>query len=689
MNTDGFPRRFARTRRFSLGVPHRFTVSPDGDRVLFVRSVSGTVPRGLLWMHQDGRERLLADPAAAEGAEPGGADPAGVVSYATDRRVRTVAYAVGGELWTVRTDGGPPRRLPAAGPVRDPRPSPDGTLIAYVAEGALRVIRTDGTQDRPLAEPEAPEVTYGLADHTAVSSIGRTRGHWWSPEGTALLVARVDTSTVARRYLADPSDPGRPPRAVPRPTAGTAVPRTSLHLVAVDGGHTPVRLPRRVPDEHLPDGGWGPAFEYVIAAGWQGVGPVVALQSRDQRTVWVLRVDAVTGSAEPLARRSDEHWVEFPPGTPLHTDSGTPVLPEVRGDVRTLRIGGVSAPDGLQVRAVLGAVGERVLFTASREPTEVHVWSYEPGQGFERLTREPGVHTAAAGGDTLVLDGRTPDGHTVAVLRGGKPAGRIAVLAERPPVAPRPVPLVLTRRRLRGQLFLPSWYEPGSDGLPVLLSPYAGPAMQVVTRAHGWHAAVCRWFAERGFAVLVTDGRGTPGRGVRWQRAVLGDRLAPVLADQIDALHAAAERYDALDVTRVGIRGWSFGGYLAAGAVLRRPDVFHAAVAGAPPTDRRLYDAYWEERFLGHPDLHPEGYERSSLLPLAGGLSRPLLLVHGLADDNVAPAHTLRLSRALLAAGRPHSVLLLPGVGHLVDREGEADTLLRLQLGFLKDALGA
>lgn len=173
-----------------------------------------------------------------------------------------------------------------------------------------------------------------------------------------------------------------------------------------------------------------------------------------------------------------------------------------------------------------------------------------------------------------------------------------------------------------------------------------------------------------------------------WQRAILGDRLRPVLEDQIDALHAAAERYDVLDLGRVGIRGWSAGGYLAAGAVLHRPDVFHAAVAGAPPTDRRLYNAYWEERYLGHPDVQPDNYERSSLIPYADKLIRPLMLVHGLADDNVAPAHTLRFSAALLAAGRPHTVLPLSGVGHLVAREGVADNLLRLELDFLKKSLG-
>ena len=697
MDTDDFPLQYARTRRFSLGVPQQFTISPDGERVLFLRSASGADPRVLLWLYQDGAERPLADPAGSA---------AGVGGYATDREVRVVAFTVDGALWTVRADGGAPRRLPVPAPVADPRPSPDGTLIAYVSAGALRVVRADGTADRPLAGPEGPDVSHGLPDHTARESIGRARGYWWSPGSDALLVARVDVSMVERRWIADPANPDRPPRAVRYPAAGTPNAETALRLVALDGRYTPVQLPDRAtePDRDpepardpardpdpapAPAGEWhAPAFEYLVAAEWGGAGPVAAVQTRDQRTVRVLRIDPATGRTEPLSEhRAERGWVQVTPGTPAHTGSGVPVLPHVRGDAWSIRIGGLPAPAGLQVRAVLAAVGERVLFTASEEPTEVHVWSYTPATGFTRLTSEPGVHTAAAGGGTLVLDSRTEDGQTVTVLRDGRPTGRIAVLAEEPRFTRAPVHLVLGTRELRSRLHLPSWYRPGSARLPVLLSPYAGPGMQVVTRARAWYTAACQWFAEQGFAVLATDGRGTPGRGVAWQHAILGDRLGPVLTDQVDALHAAAEHCDALDLDRVGIRGWSFSGYLAAGAVLLRPDVFHAAVAGAAPTDRRLYDSFWEERFLGHPDVQPENYRRSSLLPHAHRLSRPLLLVHGLADDNVYPANTLRLSAALLAAGRPHSLLPLPGVGHQLARSGVADRVLRAELDFFRSTL--
>jgi dipeptidyl-peptidase-4 len=207
----------------------------------------------------------------------------------------------------------------------------------------------------------------------------------------------------------------------------------------------------------------------------------------------------------------------------------------------------------------------------------------------------------------------------------------------------------------------------------------------VVTAARAYLES--QWWADQGFAVVVVDGRGTPGPP-SWERAVRLDLTRGVLDDQVDALHALAEAEPGvLDLSRVAIRGWSFGGYLSALAVLSRPDVFHAAVAGAPVTDWRLYDTAYTERYLGLPDEQPGAYDAGSLLPLAPGLSRPLLLIHGLADDNVVAAHSLRLSSALLAAGRPHTFLPLSGVTHMTPQEVVAENLLHLQLEFLRSAL--
>jgi dipeptidyl-peptidase-4 len=173
---------------------------------------------------------------------------------------------------------------------------------------------------------------------------------------------------------------------------------------------------------------------------------------------------------------------------------------------------------------------------------------------------------------------------------------------------------------------------------------------------------------------------------------VAGDLATPALEDQVTALAGAAARFPDLDTSRVGIRGWSFGGYLAALAVLRRPDVFHAGVAGAPPTDWRLYDTHYTERYLGDPAANAAAYQVSSLIddPERAVLSviRPLLIIHGLADDNVFVAHSLRLSSALLAAGYPHAVLPLSGITHMTSQEAVAENMLLLQVAFLKQGLG-
>ena len=235
--------------------------------------------------------------------------------------------------------------------------------------------------------------------------------------------------------------------------------------------------------------------------------------------------------------------------------------------------------------------------------------------------RGAGVEAGVRAGGTTVVSSRglDDDGVTVRVYREGQPTRTIASLAERPALpAPRPVLFGAGPREIRTAVLFPSWHQPGQRKLPVLLDPYGGPHAQRVLKARAAYLTP-QWFAEQGFAVVIADGRGTPGRGPQWERAVAGDLAGPVLEDQVDALRDAAARFADLDTGRVAIRGWSFGGYLAALAVLRRPDVFHAAIAGAPVTDWHLYDTHYTERYLGFPDRDEENYERSSLIFLAAG----------------------------------------------------------------------
>jgi dipeptidyl-peptidase-4 len=681
------PGQLARTRRFTLGVPRAWTVSPDGERVLFLRTRGGEDPVSRLWLWQDGEERILADPLAlGAGSGPVPEEErvrrerareraSGVVAYATDTAARLAVFALDARLWAVGTDGSAPRAVPTPGPVIDPRPDPAGRRVAYVSRGALRVVEPAGGADRAVVEPEGPEVSYGLPEHVAAESMHRARGHWWAPDGERLLVARVDNSPVLRWWIADPAHPHKPPRAIRYPAAGTANADVSLHVVGLDGSRTEVLWDRA-------------AFEYLVAVAWDAHGPLLTVQSRDQRVLRVLTADPDTGVTSLLHEQRDPAWVEIIPGLPLRTASGALVRTRDADGSRRLVVGEETVtPPGLRIREVLGAQGESVLFTASDEPTETHLWSYGPEGGPVRISAEPGLHSGAAAGGTLIHHAHTGDGHGISVLREGRPAGAIASLQARPAVAPRITWLRAGEHGVRTALVLPSWYEPGRL-LPVLMAPYGGPAQQLVVRARPFWFCEAQWFAECGFAVVIADGRGTPGRGPAWEKSVRGDKFGPALEDQVGAVRAAAEHCPDLDEGRVGIRGWSYGGSLAAIAVMRRPDIFHAAVAGAPATDQTLYDTHWSERFLGHPAEEPENYERSSVVAAAASLTRPLLLVHGLADDNVVAAHTLRLSAALLAAGRPHSVLPLSSATHMPTEETAVTALLHHQLAFLREALG-
>ncbi|MFF0345886.1 prolyl oligopeptidase family serine peptidase [Kribbella sp. NPDC004875] len=681
---EDFPVQSARTGRFTYGLPKAFTLGRE--HVLFLRATGPEDRTSCLWqLTADGVEHLVVAP---EDLDSGGSLPeaervrrersrehsSGIVAYSTDRAARHIVFALQGVLYHLDGPEALPREVWTAGLVVDPRIDPAGRRVAYVTGRELHVVDLADGKDLTVASDPDPEVSWGLAEHEAAESMGRTRGYWWSPDGTRLLAARVDQTPVQRWWIADPANPDRPPREVAYPVAGTANAIVTLHAFDLEGGAVELRWDRR-------------RYEYLTAATWDAHGPLFAVQSRDQRTLLVLAGDPATGETRILHEQRDPAWVELIDGTPARTASGRLVHTEDVGETRRLVIDGVPVtPDGLQVRGVLEVSGESVLLEANDEPTERHLWLYD-ARGLRRLSNGPGVHSGSLVDDTLLLTSHTESGRSFVVRRRGLPDRSIEARNAEPVVTPRITWVGAGKLDLRTAVLLPSWYRPGDKPLPVLMAPYGGPAMQLVTRTSGGAYAAAQWFAEAGFAVVIADGRGTPGRGPVWEKTVHLDNLTLPLEDQVTALQAAAEQTGALDLSRVGIKGWSYGGLLAAAAVLLRPDVFHVAVAGAAPADQRLYDTHWRERFLGHPDENPEIYDRLSLMTYAADLRRPLLLIHGLADDNVFAAHTLRLSAALVAAGRPHQVLPLSNVTHMASSESAAAGLLRSQLAFLSSHL--
>ncbi len=703
--TESFPRQQARTRHFTLGLPRSFQISPVGDQVAFLRSKGGGDPVTCLWMLDvaTGAERLVADPAVLGDATTGltaqerrrrervREQAAGIVAFACDAALSVAAFTLAGQVFVadLTAGGGAARAIPARPGAFDPRPDPAGRQVAYTCDGGVRVVTLEAGDALLIGPEDEPRVTFGLAEFVAAEEMGRTRGYWWAPDGSAILVARVDETPVQRWHIADPANPGRAPAEVAYPAAGTANADVTLVCAGLDGSRTTLDWDRS-------------AFPYLVTVDWAEAGALIVVQSRDQHRMQLLSADPARGTVAVLREDTDARWLDVVAGVPGWTGDGRIVWAADSGGAKRLLVAtpaeladGTAAPvtpPGLQVRAVADIDGDTVVFTASGEdPTEVALWAYGP-QGLARITPEHGVHAGRRAGRTTVLLSRSLDRPGVAVTvrtddRPGKEA-LIASHAEYPSLpAPRPDVFTAGGREIRTALVLPSWHRPGAGKLPVLVDPYGGPGMQRVVAAQSAFANP-QWFAEQGFAVVIADGRGTPGRGPDWDRTLARDLAGPVLEDQVTALAAAADRCADLDTARVAIRGWSFGGYLAALAVLRRPDVFHAAVAGAPVTDWRLYDTHYTERYLGHPDSSGAAYDQSSLLGDAAGLRRPLLLIHGLADDNVVSAHTLRLSAALLAAGLPHSVLPLSGVTHMTPQEEVAENLLLLQVDFLRKALG-
>ena len=428
------------------------------------------------------------------------------------------------------------------------------------------------------------------------------------------------------------------------------------------------------------------SYPYLVDVTWGDNEPLtLTVQTRDQRSMKILEVQADTGETVTVAEIADPDWVEIVPGTPRRWRDGWLTIQEHDATRALLHNGTPISPPDQWVRSVVDLEEDRITYTASEDPTTIELWSYDK-DGNKLHSDGDGV-TYANGSHSVLVTQRSSMQHPATTTVGkGNDLWVIDSLAATPLVEPDVRFHQTGHLQSHTAVVLPT--DDFEHPLPILLDPYGGPHAQRVMKSRNTYL-LSQWFANQGFCVVITDGPGTPGRGNGWERMIRGDVATPILQAQIEALQTVGELYsDQVDPSRVGIRGWSFGGYLAALAVIRRPDLFHAAVAGAPVTDWRLYDTHYTERYLGHPDLEPDNYKNTSLLEEAEKLQRPLMLIHGLADDNVVAAHTLQLSAALLAAGRPHEVLPLSNTTHMTPQEEVAENILLLQVDFLKRSLG-
>ena len=445
------------------------------------------------------------------------------------------------------------------------------------------------------------------------------------------------------------------------------------------------------------------------------------------------------GSTRVLEKHSNAYWLDLIHGTPAFTPNGRLIcaMNDMDADTNRLTVDGVPfTPAGLQVREVLNVTDDDVLCVVQRTPEllsddslpflwqsnaadhdarSFDVVSVRYDGTWEPLTYAPGQWSMSRAGNGCVVTGRGMDDATVQMQHcmnivttdeNGTDVASMVVSpienhAETPGFTPNVHFTRLGERGLYTAIVLPSASSEyaHADTLPVLMKPYGGPGFQQVVENQSfyWDA---QWWADQGYIVVTADGRGTTGRGPKWDRAIYETMKSVTLEDQVDAVRALPEALATLaaqenkessettipqpDLNRVAMIGWSYGGFLSALAVLEAPETFAAACAGAPPTDWTLYDTHYTERYLG---LDPAVYERNSIISDAPQLDRPLMLIHGFADDNVTIAHSLRLSQALMAAGRKHTFLPLTGITHMTNDETVAENLLILQRDFLAEAL--
>jgi dipeptidyl-peptidase-4 len=688
--TDTFPRQYARTQRLTLGEPRNIVVSPDGKRVLFLRSPAGNDTVNSLWLCHTERNtetciadiRVLLSGSKAENEsaqerarrERAREGAAGIVSLSCDSDVHHAAFAVSGRLFLCDMHHAHEIVVnnPAPGTMYDARISPNGKHIAYVRGSALYVCDIQGNE-KCLTPEIATDTTWGVAEFVAAEEMNRQRGYWWSPNSDALVVERVDNSPITQITIADPSQPTAEPQTRRYPFAGTNNARTSLHVIDLEACSTNITWDAET-------------FEYLTSVQWNKAGLIMSVMSRDQKLLDIRKVHIATGESESLHVERDDKWVELVAGGPVLVTENSLLWCGERNGARAILLNNTAiTPPHIQVRGIVNANAEHVTFSGNPldQPQVLHAWRVNlANHELTQLTHDDGVHSVAIGGDTTVVRSATMHNPRSRTLVNNH--HELANNAEQSLLNVNVSFHLVGKRNISTAIVLPENHD--GSALPVLFDPYGGPhAQRVVASSMAFTAA--QWFANQGFCVVIADGSGTPGRGSEWEREVYHDLATTVLNDQIDVLAHLHEIAPCADTSRVAIRGWSFGGYLAALAVIRAPQHFHAAVAGAPVTEWKLYDTFYTERYLGNPAHDEQPYIASSLLHDAKNLTRPLLIIHGLADDNVLAAHSLELTTALLHAGKPHEFLPLVGVTHMTPQEVVAENLLLHQLDFLRRSL--
>ncbi|HEY2516187.1 MAG TPA: DPP IV N-terminal domain-containing protein [Polyangiaceae bacterium] len=684
-----FLRTYSATRAFSRGAPVGSTLTPDGKSVLFLRSAARDKKQSLFELDvASGRAReLLAPDALASGSEHLTQEERarrermritanGFTSFELSRDGKTVVVSLSGKLFALDRASGKAHPIDIGeGAAIDPQISPDGARVAFVQNDDVHVVPVDGRgKASALTRGGTDTKPHGLADFCASEELERYRGFYWSPDSKSLLVEEFDASKLEKLTIADPAHPETPADVIPYPRAGhtNAVVRFGVVSVASPGAVT-----------------WATwdhdALPYVATVSWDDHAPptLVALD-RLQKNASVLVIDPRTGKTREAIHEHDDAWVNVDPSVPAWLPDGSAFvwMSERDGDRRYGLVPASGAgdvkwltPKGMQAEGVLDLDGDKraMIFEGTRDGLHRDVLRVALDGGAEKVVAhlEDGTvvaHFTEGLHDRFVAREASPKAQPRRVVRtlDGTVAAEIPSVAEEAPL-PNVTFETVGPDAVRVGLVRPHGFVQGAR-YALLDSAYAGPHSQVVhVDSRAW--LLDQWMADATGAIVISlDAKGTLGRGRAWERAILGKLGDVPLDGHVSAIAALIAAHPEIDPARVGVYGWSFGGYFSALAALRRPDVYSAAMAIAPPADWRDYDTAYTERYLGLPQDAAAAYDAASLLTYAGkpaeGRLAALTIAHGTADDNVYFLNSLKLTDALAKAGREFHFLPFVGQTH-------------------------